>query len=405
MKKDHLAVKPTNSSNILTIMKKEFARFFGDRRMIFTAMIFPGLMIYVLYTFMGAGFSNMFSADDSHVPVVYVVNLPASIQQAANEAFSFVEVDGSGAEGAVQNAIDRVTTKDIDLCMVFPADFDGQVAAYDVSSNSPAPDIQMYYNSSSENSSRAYSRMSSLLETYEQSLVNKFDVNRDVPQPDTVSEKDLSGSLMSSMLPLLLMVFMFSGCLSLAPESIAGEKERGTIATLLVTPLRRSELAIGKVLSLGCLAFLCGLSSAIGTFLSLPKMAGDVGGVSMNIYSAMDYLSLGLVILSTILLFVTLISIISAYAKTVKEATMTVTPFMILVMLVALTSMFGDAQSQWYYYMIPLYNSVQCMSGIFAFNYSTSNLLIAVATNAIVMLGGAFVLTRLFNSERVMFSK
>ena len=38
--------------DMLTIMKKEFARFFGDKRMVFTTVLMPGLMIYILYTFM-----------------------------------------------------------------------------------------------------------------------------------------------------------------------------------------------------------------------------------------------------------------------------------------------------------------------------------------------------------------
>mgnify|MGYP002564867313 CR=1 FL=1 len=75
-----------------------------------------------------------------------------------------------------------------------------------------------------------------------------------------------------------MMVFLFSGCMAVAPESIAGEKERGSIATLLVTPLGRGELAMGKVISLGCISLLSGASSFLGTMLSLPKLmgAGDV---------------------------------------------------------------------------------------------------------------------------------
>ncbi|MFQ7035420.1 MAG: ABC transporter permease subunit [Candidatus Borkfalkia sp.] len=54
--------------------------------------------------------------------------------------------------------------------------------------------------------------------------------------------------------------------MGIAPESIAGEKERGTIATLLVTPIKRSELVVGKVLSLSALSSLSAISSFIGTF-------------------------------------------------------------------------------------------------------------------------------------------
>ena len=76
----------------------------------------------------------------------------------------------------------------------------------------------------------------------------------------------------------------------MAPESIAGEKERGTIATLLVTPMKRSSLALGKVFSLSIIALLAGCSSFIGTFAALPKMmGGELTGVDSSVYVPMDY--------------------------------------------------------------------------------------------------------------------
>ena len=52
-------------SPVLTIFKKELARFFGDRRMALTTILLPGLMIYVLYTFMGNALSSQFSVEDT----------------------------------------------------------------------------------------------------------------------------------------------------------------------------------------------------------------------------------------------------------------------------------------------------------------------------------------------------
>jgi len=194
--------------------------------------------------------------------------------------------------------------------------------------------------------------------------------------------------------------------MSIAPESIAGEKERGTIATLLVTPAKRSQLAAGKILSLGAIAFLCGLSSAIGTFLSLPKMMGGGEAVSMAIYSTSDYAMVLLLILSTVLLIISMLSVISAFARTVKEAGMAVMPLMIIVMLIGVTGMLGSgAQTEKIYYAIPLYNSVQAMSGIFSLQTSAANVAIACVSNLVYALICGFALTKMFNSEKVMFSK
>ena len=52
-------------SNIWTIIKKEFARFFGDKQLIFTAVIMPGLLIYLIYSLMGTGINNMIADSEN----------------------------------------------------------------------------------------------------------------------------------------------------------------------------------------------------------------------------------------------------------------------------------------------------------------------------------------------------
>ncbi len=113
-----------------------------------------------------------------------------------------------------------------------------------------------------------------------------------------------------------------------------------------------------------------------------------------------------MVILVTILILISLLSIISAFAKSVKEATTAVMPLMIVVMLVGITSMFGDgAKEAFYWYLIPLYNSVQAMNGIFSFSYIPMNIMVTVISNFVYVIILAVALTRIFNSEKVMFSR
>ena len=273
---------------------------------------------------------------------------------------------------------------------------------------SPAPNIEVYFNSTDPNSADAYRRIIATLDAFEASLANKFDINREVPQADLATATDIMATIISSMMPMLLLIFLFSGCMGLAPESIAGEKERGTLATLLVTPLGRSELAAGKILSLAVLSFLSGLVTAAATILALPNMmGGDADGLfDVGIYSTVDYVWLASIILSTVLLFVAIISIVSAFAKTVKEANMAITPLMIIVMLVGVSGMFaGATEANPILYIIPIYNSVQSMSGIFALDYSGANIAIAAISNLVYACIGGLVLTKMFNSEKVMFSK
>lgn len=388
-------------SNIGAIIRKEFNRFFTDRRLVMTAIILPGLMIYLLYSFMGSAMRDMYSVEDDFAPTVYAVNAPASIAALAQEAgMTLTDVSPQEAEGVRTQIVD----KQAELLAVFPADFDAQVAAYAPGAGE-APNIELYYNSTDADSSQAHAMFAALLDGYESSLVNKFDVNRGV-DADLASERDTAGQIFSSLLPLLMMVFLFSGCMAVAPESIAGEKERGSIATLLVTPLGRGELAMGKVISLGCISLLSGASSFLGTMLSLPKLmgAGDVA-LEAAAYGAGDYAALFAVIASTVLLLTGMIAVLSAFAKTVKEASMLVMPLMIVSMLVGVTSMFGDVHAQLGWYCIPLYNSVQCMSGVLAFSASAAAVGVTVAVNLALAACMTLILRRLFNSESVMFSR
>lgn len=151
-----------------------------------------------------------------------------------------------------------------------------------------------------------------------------------------------------------MLIFLYSGCMSIAPDSIAGEKERGTLATMLVTPMKRGNLAVGKILSLGTLALLSGLSSFIGTITSLPKMMGGaMDGMNTAVYGAGEYLALLGIILSTVLLFVSIISVVSAFSKNVKEATTYLVPFMVLVMLCGVAGMFGGGSAAFWVSLIP----------------------------------------------------
>lgn len=392
-------------NSIMTIMKKEFKRFFTDRRMVLTTLIMPGLMIYLLYSFMGEGLGSQFETAEDYVADIHVVNLPESIE-AMEEAVPVMFTRISDEDVKQEMEILSKAEIGIDLLAVFPEDFDAQVASYDVAMGGDAPAVKLYYNSTDNDSQSAYSMMEEMLNTYESALTNKFDINPGEDTYDMATEEDLSAQIFSMMVPMLMMIFLFSGCMAVAPESIAGEKERGTIATLLVTPMKRSHLAIGKIISLSIIAILSGLSSFLGTMLSLPKMMGGMEEMNAGIYQMTDYILILLVVLSTVLVIITLVSIVSAFARNVKEATGWVTPIMIISMLLGVTSMIPSlCMTEPVWFLIPLYNSVQSMNGIFSMDVNVVNIVVTVAANVCYAAIGAFVLAKMFDNEKVMFSK
>lgn len=390
-------------SDLLTIIKKELARFFGDRRMV-TAAIMPGILIYVMYTFMGTGMSEMMSTDEDYVYDISVVNMPQSMSFL--EAIEGIEI--SEIEETEMDVVkDAISADESDLLMVFPADFDVSMMTYDVTTATEvAPNVEIYYNSANVESSHARSLMVEVLNQFEQSMVNKFDVCRGETEYDLATEEDVSAMVISMLMPMLILMMLFNGCLSVSAESIAGEKERGTIATLLVTPMKRRDLALGKIISLSIIGLISGLSSFIGIMLSLPNLMGGSGMEDMKFgYTIADYAVLLLIIISTTLIIVGAISIISAFAKSVKEAGSMSTPLMLAVTLTGVTNMMSNGMpEEAYWYLIPIYNTVQCMNGVFSMDYQMLPVVITIVAN--IVYAGIFVvvLTKMFNSERIMYT-
>lgn len=396
-------------NNILTIMRKELFRFFKDLRMIFTILIMPGLMIYLIYSVMGNAFSQKRDSDSQKEVSAYVVNMPDQFKASFEELKITIKNDLTDEEEMKKSVKDKNT----DIAVFFPENFMDDVAAYDSAvSNKKAPQVEIFYNSAGDNSGKAYDKVSGILNQYENSLINKFDINADENvKYDLASDKEQTAQLFASLFPVLILVFVMSGCISVAPESIAGEKERGTLTTILVTPIKRSELAIGKILSLSIISVLSGISSFIGIVLSLPNyfkaIMGDASDKIMtNVYGVTEYVMLLLIVLTSVLVMIAVISVISAYAKTVKEAGTYVSPFMIIVMIIAFSTMFGGSGSKpAYIYAIPLYNSVQSMQGIFTFNMDLVNIAISCVSNIVFAGIFVFILTKMFNNEKIVMSK
>lgn len=390
-------------SDLLTIIKKEFARFFGDKRMVFTALM-PGLLIYALYSFMGDGMAQMYEPDEDYVYEINVVNMPQSLTLLEDvEEIELTKIEEKDT-AAVKEAIKE---DEADILVVFPENFDLDMLTYDVmTSTTPAPNVEIYYNSANTESSGAYSIMKEVLNGFEQSLANKFDICQGDKDYDLATEEDISAMIISMMMPMLVLMMLFTGCLSVAAESIAGEKERGTIATLLVTPMKRSDLALGKMISLSVFGLLSGLSSFVGIMLSLPNLMGGSGLEEMKFgYTVSDYVVLLFVIITTTLLIVGMISIISAYAKSVKEASSMASPLMILVSLIGVTNMMSNGMpTELYWYLIPIYNTVQCISGVFSMDYQILPVIITCVANMVYSGILVVVLTKMFDSERIMYT-
>ena len=396
-------------NNTWTIIRKEFARVFGDRQLVFTAVIMPGLLIYLIYSLMGVGIRNMETQGEQDLVTVRVENMPQSMEAMLDVPDSSIVMLRQSFE---QADIDALQDKEINAVLVrFPANFDSLVAAYTPQSGELAPNIEIYYNSANNAASRVYYAIDGALTSYENSQSNLFDINRADSEEqsfDQATDDQVVGDILSKLIPMLIIMMLFSGTMAIAPSAIAGEKERGTFATLLVTPMKRSELALGKIISLSSIALLSGLSSFIGIALSLPKMI-SASSESIDIpfnYTTNDYIALLLVILASVLIMASAVSLLSALAKDVKNAGTMITPFMLVIMLAGLLPMFQTSTpDNLAVYLIPFYNSIEVMTDVFAHSLRWTPVLITLVSDIAYTGIAVFGLTRMFNSEKIMFSK
>ncbi len=386
-------------NNILTIIKKEFSRFFRDKRLVLGTLLLPGILIFVLYTLLGN--------------VVYDKNEVYTVKTIYPSAvFSSMFAPGEGEKQTIKLEEAKPEEKEaikaeiragkVDALVVLPENFDEIVGSGNFVPMPEAPNIEIWYDSAHTSSVSAYNMIVSVLDVSEDMLGSLYNVNF-TAGGNLSTETEAAANYVAMLLPFLILTFLYSGCMGVAPESIAGEKERGTIATLLVTPVKRSQLVIGKILSLAVIASLSAISSFIGTFLSMPKLMGGNIGDMLSVYPIGYYFALFGVMLSAVLIIVSLISILSAFARSVKEATTFAVPLMILVMLLGLSSMMFTTASVFAHF-IPVFNCVQVMSAIFSLKFSLVNFIVTMLSNAVYIVLLIFILTKMFQSEKVIFN-
>ena len=150
---------------ILTIFKKELARFFKDRRTLI-ALLMPGLLIYVIYSLMGGAMSDAFMPDEDYEPVIYSVNTPNSVAP----IFAAMGLEIIPSEN-IDGEKDLIVQELVDVLMIFPADFDQKLFSAEppeeISSRESVPNVEIYYNSSNTNSAMAYQTVVAALDSFE----------------------------------------------------------------------------------------------------------------------------------------------------------------------------------------------------------------------------------------------
>lgn len=387
--------------NILTIFKKEWDRVIKDRRLLITVILMPGLLIYLIYSIMGTMINNI----ENEVADVAIVNLSTGFTEIYSQ---FEDESTVNIVEIFSDEIDEykslVDEKEWGMVIVFPENINEYSGVGD------KPVVTMYSNPNDIESSSSLNRFLNYLIEYQTALsldfygdTNYFLINQG--QTD-VDDNVMMGSILGQLLPMLVIMFLFSGAMSIGPEAIAGEKERGTFATILITPIKRKELALGKIFGLSVLSLLSAISSFLGIILSLPKLI-NYEGANISIYSFSDYLLILLILFSTIFVIIGIISILSAFAKSIKEAGSYIMPIYILTIVVSISTSFsGSTNPSLLLFLLPIYNSVECLKAIMTFSdQALIYTLITVGANLIYLVVFVSILNKMFSSEKIMFAR
>ena len=392
--------------NIMIIFLKELKRVFLDRRMLISLFL-PGVIIYFAYTLMGNALnSSMFASTtkDTTYQVVYTNNSGVETPKLMSFLDATVKADKESNNEVDSKPIDKnevdayrekLKKSEVHLIVTFTDNFEESIKMDNTTNN-----VNIYYNGESSVSSDLYSLTTSLV-SY---AYTNYTVNQENGQiiDANVGEKDnMSMKIMGMVIPMVTISILFSTVISLCPEAIAGEKERGTLASLLLTPIKRKDFAIGKMMSLSVLAIASGTVSFAGLMLSMPNL---MRGINISI-APVEFLLLFLLVVSILLFFVGLGILMSSLANTVKEAAGYVSPFMLVFMLFGIApSLFG--LGEWYMAFIPVLNVCVSINSLLV-GASGLPLFFGLTVISNLVYTGllVFAITKLFNQERVVLGQ
>lgn len=400
---------------IKVIMNKDLARVFTDKKLVFSLFIMPALLMIVIYSFMGKAITKMMDDIEEHVPLIYLQNAPEGFGDFVGQSGIIANLEyleGSQADEEIQ---DGIYDGSVDLYVVFEEDFLHKVTSYETGSE--LPEIKTYYNPAEDYSSEAREKFLSLVaEPYRQVLLEErvgdlesltvFVIDKDVASSVIVDESKAGGKILGMILPYLVVVMLFTGPMNLGVDAITGEKERGTLASMLVSPVKRSEIVLGKLLALSILSFLSALVYAASLSFAMPKLyvGMESANVSMKV-TPLQVLMLLAIILTLEYLYVSIVGAICVFAKTAKEAGTYVSPAYILVMVAGVFTMFsGNQEAATGMFFIPVYGSALSIQKLLVNEIAFAQFGLSICGNLLAAVIFTLIIIKAFNSEKVMLN-
>jgi sodium transport system permease protein len=349
---------------IFTIFLKELKETLRDRRTLMMMLVIP-ILIFPIIINITASVSTSFQEDAATKKIK--IGIVDTQHQFLTKEFNQIP-ESFGKKEIVKytdtlQLIKDIKNEKIQLGAFVSGKFQSQLDAM-----VPAP-IIFYFNATDLGmQERAQGYMSIIEQKMQVERFKKLNISKEKINPivseyrNIASDKEMIGKLAGGFLPYIFIAFCFMGCMYPAIDLFTGEKERGTIETLLTTPVPRWQLLFGKMGVVVLSGLLAASAALLGLFLSMETLNGldndELLKVVHSILSPSFIVLMYCLLIPLTVFFAGVMTPIAVYAKTFKEAQSIITPLNIVMVIPAMVGLFPGVELNVMTACIPVVNIV-----------------------------------------------
>jgi sodium transport system permease protein len=396
--------------NVGIVYRKEFTEAVRDRRTLISSILIPLLLFPVLavgITYTAAELIGEASREPSRIMVLGGADSPAIVD-------ALRQVKNLRVLPAADNYVDLISNKKIRAAVDIPPGFQ---AAID---RGERPEVKIYVFSGDLKSTFGATRIEKFFAEYRdagvrrrlaaqhlpESLMKPFDIH----QQNVVSAEKVAGETYGGLIPYLAILMCMTGAMYPAMDLTAGEKERGTMETILSSPIKRTHLVFGKFLlvltaSLATATFsVISMGASFALLARVTPVEGGADSLPVMPMHAQTIVAVFAMALPVAVLFSAVLITISLFAKTFKEAQSYLTPMTFVVLIPAVAAVLPGLELTPKLALIPILNvSLLCkelITGTYHWNY-----IALIFLSTCVYAGAAlFLAVKMFQRESVLFS-
>ena len=387
------------------ILRKEFGEIFRDRRTVFSVIISPLLITPALFAVMGLVIRGQVEKTRTETVTVGLVGRERAPELA--EQLSKVPNIKLQAVSAAE-APELVRMGKIRAVAILPPK-----ARALLEQAEPVP-VTILIDAGRDISRSAGDRIKQAFDKIGGSIVETRLRKANLPQatihPFEMKETPIksggsAGTFMLAMfLPYILALSSFAGGMYAANDQVAGEKERGTLETLLASPASRREIVLGKFLAVAGVCLVSSLLAVVG--LMIPFYSGikafnwlSQGGANLG---GQAIAAIVLVQIPLAVLFAGILLAISTYARNQKEAQTYQGPLLMAVLLPAMMSMMIGTDAGRALSLVPILNATMVLKQALSNSLDPVFVAAAVASSVVYAAIALLFATRLFQKESVL---